>query len=121
MSYFGQGLVESGVVLLVVASLGGCRHAAAPMPLAQLNGQQARGHAIFQVRCAVCHNDRVDEAKNGPAMVGVFKKSSLPSGAAATDERVTATVAHGRNMMPAVGADMDGQDMGDLLAYLHTL
>ena len=54
-------------------------------------------------------------------MLGVFKKSSLPSGAAATDERVTATILHGRNNMPALGNQLDPADVDDILAYLHTL
>ena len=54
-------------------------------------------------------------------MLGVFKKSSLHSGAAATDERVTATVLRGHGAMPALGSQVDDQDMQDLLAYLHTL
>jgi mono/diheme cytochrome c family protein len=58
---------------------------------------------------------------NGPAMAGIFKKEYLPSGAAATDERVSATILHGRGMMPAQGNMIDQQDLSDLLAYLHTL
>jgi mono/diheme cytochrome c family protein len=54
-------------------------------------------------------------------MVGVFKRSSLPSGAPANDERVTATILHGHGLMPAMGNTMDQQDIDDLLAYLHTL
>ncbi len=54
-------------------------------------------------------------------MLGVFKKPSLPSGAAATDERVTATILHGRGLMPALGNTLDQQDTDDILAYLHTL
>jgi len=58
---------------------------------------------------------------NGPPMIGVFKKQYLHSGAAATDERVTATILHGRGLMPAMGNTMDPEDLQDLLAYLHTL
>ena len=54
-------------------------------------------------------------------MLGVFKKPYLPSGAAATNERVSATVLHGRNMMPAMGNVINQQELDDLLAYLHTL
>ncbi len=50
-----------------------------------------------------------------------IKKPYLPSGAAATDERVTATILHGRGMMPAMGNTMDEQELDDLMAYLHTL
>ena len=46
---------------------------------------------------------------------------ALPSGAAATDERVSATVLHGRNNMPAMANRVDDQDLPALLAYLHTL
>ncbi len=69
----------------------------------------------------MCHNDRVDQPRNGPALVSVFQKPALHSGAAATDERVTATVMRGHGVMPAMGNVVDEQDMQDLLAYLHTL
>jgi mono/diheme cytochrome c family protein len=91
------------------------------MPLSDLNPQQTHGHAVFQARCAVCHYDRQTGALHGPSLLGLYKKPSLPSGAAATDERVTATIVHGRNLMPPMGNTMDEQDLNDLVAYLHTL
>ncbi len=109
----GLGLIGTAVV--------GCKQAAPPMPLEQLNAQQTAGHAVFQARCAVCHSDRTEQKRNGPSMLGVFKRGSLHSGAAATDERVTATVLHGHGTMPAMGNVVQGQDLEDLLAYLHTL
>lgn len=115
------GVLAVGMGLMLAAGVAGCRGAAKPVPLDQLNAQQARGHAVFQARCAVCHNDRADEPRNGPALLGVFKKSSLHSGAAATEERVTATVMRGHGAMPAMGNQVDDQDMQDLLAYMHTL
>ncbi len=91
------------------------------MPLDQLNPQQARGHAVYEARCAVCHYDRKSGVLHGPSLLGVFKKPALPSGAAATDERVSATILHGRNTMPALGNVLDSGDLDDVLAYLHTL
>ncbi len=76
---------------------------------------------MYQARCAVCHSDREDRAKVGPALVGVFKKPYLHSGAPANDERVTSTIEHGHGLMPAMGAQVQGDDLTDLLAYLHTL
>lgn len=105
----------------VAAGLAGCHSTPPPTPLADLNPQQTHGHAVFASRCAACHYDRSAGALHGPALVGVFKKKELPSGAPANDERVSATVLHGRNMMPALGNTMDQQDLDDLLAYLHTL
>ncbi|WP_263373746.1 c-type cytochrome [Granulicella aggregans] len=113
----------STLILLGAAAIAttGCKTLPPPMPLSQLNPQQAHGHDLFQARCAACHYDRKDDSLHGPSMLGVFKKPSLPSGAAATDERVTATILHGRGLMPALGNTLDPQDTDDILAYLHTL
>jgi hypothetical protein len=43
----------------------------------------------------------------------------MPSGAPPTDERLTAVILHGRQMMP--GTPIDDDQMQDLLAYLRTL
>ncbi|GAC1358987.1 MAG: hypothetical protein NVSMB3_06280 [Acidobacteriaceae bacterium] len=114
------GLLVTGLGMMVVAAEG-CRRTAPPVPLEQLNAQQMRGHAVFQTRCAQCHYDRVDQPRNGPTLLGVFKKPALHSGAAATDERVTSTVMHGHGLMPAMGNVVEDEAMQDLLAYLHTL
>jgi mono/diheme cytochrome c family protein len=105
----------------VLAALTGCHSTPPPMPLSELNPQQQRGHQTYEARCAVCHYDRETGVLHGPSLLGVFKKPSLPSGAAATDERVTATILHGRNNMPALGNVVDQGDVDDILAYLHTL
>ncbi len=116
MKFLPQTLAVVSVLLLA-----GCRSVPPPTPLDQLNAQQTSGHGVFQAHCAVCHYDRRDDALHGPALVGLFKKPALPSGAAATDERVTATIVHGRNLMPALGNQIEQPDLDDLLAYLHTL
>jgi mono/diheme cytochrome c family protein len=109
------------VFALGLLALAGCKAAPKPEPLSSLNAQQMQGHAIFQTRCAVCHYDRQPGPLHGPSLLGVFKKQDLPSGAAATDERVTATINHGRGLMPPMGGQMEPGDMDALLAYLHTL
>ncbi len=109
-------------ILAAALVMAGCGHSVPPpVPLSELNAQQAHGHAVFATRCAACHYDRTDAPLHGPALVGVFKKKALPSGAPANEERVTATILHGRNLMPTMGNTMDPQEMDDLLAYLHTL
>jgi mono/diheme cytochrome c family protein len=106
-----------------VAAVGlvGCKSGPPPIPLEQLNAQQMHGHAVFQARCAECHNDRKDRNLKGPPMVEVFKRPTLPSGAPANDERVTATIVNGHGLMRGLGDTLDKQDTDDLLAYLHTL
>jgi mono/diheme cytochrome c family protein len=114
--------IRAGLIVCAgVVVLAGCKSVAPPTPLEQLNVQETQGHAVFQAHCAVCHYDRKSGDLHGPAMIGMFKKPYLPSGAPANDERVTATILHGRNLMPAMGNTMDQQDLDDLLAYLHTL
>ena len=117
-------LLLAGAGVVSGALLTGCHSVPPPTPLDQLNAQQARGHDVFRARCGQCHYDREDGPLHGPALRSVFKKQYLPSGAPANDERVTATILHGRNMMPAQpGLDprVDPQELDDLMAYLHTL
>ena len=114
------GMLAAGLAMMVAAGVG-CRKYPPPVPIEQLNATEAAGRVVFNTRCAQCHYDRVDRPKNGPSLVSLFKRPELHSGAAATDERVTATVVHGHGMMPAMAGQVDGQDMSDLLAYLHTL
>jgi len=110
------------VLLLGMAGiLAGCKSGAPPKPLNQLDAREVHGHAVYQARCVICHSDRTDQKLKGPPMLGVFKKPYLPSGAAANDERVSATILRGRNMMPAQGNVINQQELDDLLAYLHTL
>ena len=113
-------MLAAAAVLL----LAGCRSAPKPTPLDQLNAGQTHGHEIFQARCAQCHYDRQTGPLHGPSLLGVFKKPYLPSGAPANDERVSATILHGRNLMPPqpnLNPATSPQDLNDLLAYLHTL
>jgi mono/diheme cytochrome c family protein len=114
-------MIRASFLLIVMCALAGCKSMPPPMLLEQLNSQQMHGHAVFQAHCLVCHYDRKDKPLHGPPLLGVFKKPTLPSGAPANDERVTATILHGHGLMPAMGNTMDQQDLDDLLAYLHTL
>ena len=116
--------MKTSIVLLLATlsvALAGCKSTPPPTPISELNQQQTRGHAVFQTRCAMCHYDRQSGPLHGPSLLGLYKKPALPSGAAPTDERVSATITHGRNMMPAMGGQLDDADLNDLIAYLHTL
>jgi mono/diheme cytochrome c family protein len=116
-----NGMMRGHFLLLLVCALAGCKSVAPPIPLADLNAQQMHGHGVYQAHCGQCHYDRKAAPLHGPALIGMFKKPYLPSGAPANDERVTQTIVHGRNLMPAQGNTLDPQDLDDLLAYLHTL
>jgi mono/diheme cytochrome c family protein len=119
-----QRALHYSLLLTLYPLLLGCHSIAPPTPIAQLNPQQLRGHGVFIAHCSQCHYDRTDDSLHGPGLAGIFKKPYLHSGAPANDERVTATILHGRNLMPAQPAldpAYSPGDLDDLLAYLHTL
>ncbi len=110
------------ILLACVGLLGtGCRRLPPSKPLNQLTPTEMQGRAVFQSHCAVCHSANTENSLHGPGLQALFKKPYLPSGAPANDERVTATILHGRNMMPAFGSQLDDEQLQSLLAYLHTL
>jgi hypothetical protein len=49
----------------------------------------------------------------------ITKIKAMPSGAPPTDERLTHVILYGRSMMPAT--QLTGDQLSDLLAYLHSL
>jgi mono/diheme cytochrome c family protein len=99
----------------------GCNRTPPSKPLSELTPTEMQGRAIFQSHCAMCHSANTEKSLHGPGLQGMFKKRYLPSGAPANDDRVTATILHGRNMMPGFGNELDERQLQDLLAYLHTI
>jgi mono/diheme cytochrome c family protein len=109
------------LLALLLLPAAGCRTLPPGKPLAQLNPQEAAGRTVFVSACARCHNAYETQALHGPSLYGIFRKPYLPSGAPARDDRVLEVILHGRNLMPAAGLELDGQQLHDLLTYLHTL
>ena len=107
--------------LTLAIALTGCKTTSPPKPLEQLTAQEQAGHAAYAANCAQCHYDRESGALHGPSLLGVYKKPYLPSGAPANDDRIRATILHGRNNMPALGGSIADDSITDILAYLKTL
>jgi mono/diheme cytochrome c family protein len=83
--------------------------------------QIARGKDIFDTSCAPCHvSNSVPLPTQPPNLDGLFKKSTLPSGAPATDAQVRKTITEGRGVMPPFGPVIHDEDLDALIAYLHT-
>ncbi len=110
------------IVLSIGAALAGvvgCRSLPPSKPASQWTAQEARGAAVFQRDCARCHYPTTTSSLHGPGLQALTKLPAMPSGMPPTDERLTAVILHGRNMMPAT--PLTDQQLQDLLAYLHTL
>jgi len=108
------------VVLLACCSiLAGCRSLPPSKAEALWTPEEARGAVVYQVKCARRHYPTTTRPLHGPGLQALTKVKAMPSGAPPTDERITAVILRGRNMMPATPLTDD--QLSDLLAYLHTL
>jgi mono/diheme cytochrome c family protein len=97
----------------------GCHDLPPSKPASEWTASEARGAAVFQANCARCHYPTTAQGMKGPGLQAITKVKAMPSGAPPTDERLTATILHGRGMMPSTSLS-DGE-LQDLLAYIHTL
>ena len=105
----------AGVVAGLSIGLAGCRQAPSLTP------REAEGKRLYQNRCAHCHQDNdLALKKVPPDLHGLFARSTLPSGAPASDEAVRRNVLAGKEMMPAFNGRFTEEQMAALLAYLHT-
>lgn len=86
-----------------------------------LSPTQARGRRVYNAYCLNCHPAYSSRGNKGPGLKALYKKEYLPSGLTATDEHVEQSIVRGRNMMPGFGDSLSGQEIQDLIAYLHTL
>jgi mono/diheme cytochrome c family protein len=86
----------------------------------RLTPQQAAGQHLYQVRCAHCHEENDLALKPPPpGLSNLFRRSTLPSGAPATDAQVIRTVLSGKGNMPSFAGRFSQEEMDALLAYLH--
>jgi mono/diheme cytochrome c family protein len=86
-----------------------------------LTEQQSAGKHLYISRCAHCHEDNdLALKKVPPDLHHVFAQANLPSGVPASDAEVRRVVLAGKGMMPAFVGRFSDEQMGALLAYLHT-
>lgn len=111
------------VLVIGLCVLSGCGPNKAAESDAQLglNAEQSAGREIYNQRCAQCHYAYSSSGSQGPSLEGLFRKKYLPSGLPANDRFVTKTIVNGRGMMPGAGQGLTGEQLRELLAYLHTL
>jgi mono/diheme cytochrome c family protein len=98
-----------------IAFLAGCHSAP------RLTAREEEGKHLYSVRCAHCHEDNDLALKTVPPdLHGVFGRSTLPSGAPATDAEVRREVLAGKGLMPPFAGRFSDEQMSALIAYLHT-
>ncbi|HWF66188.1 MAG TPA: cytochrome c, partial [Acidobacteriaceae bacterium] len=107
---FFAPVIGSCVFAAITVALAGC-HSAPSSNSRELTPAERQGRAIFQANCAPCHLANSSSGLHGPSLQGLFKKPYLPSGAPANDDRVRATILHGRNMMPPFAYSLDDRQI----------
>jgi len=105
--------------LCLALGFAGCKPLPPSKTPSEWTPQEARGAAVFQQKCARCHNPTSTHPKDGPGLQALTRLKAMPSGTPPTDDRLAALILHGRGMMPSTS--INDQQLDDLLAYLHTL
>jgi len=116
MRSFREFLMFGAAAALGVA---GCRSLPPSKPASQWTPEEARGARIFAANCARCHYPTTTAGLHGPGLQAITKRKAMPSGAPPTEERLTNLILRGRGEMP--GFNLDQDQLGDLLRYLHSL
>ncbi len=76
-----------------------------------------RGENIYFFKCWMCHNQYT---KTGPLLKDLYQRKTLVTGAAVSDDSVTAKIKEGSPVMPAFKFSLSDADIADLLAYFHS-
>ncbi len=93
--------------------------AAAAAPLSEA---ATRGKAVFQEKCALCHNAESADKKIGPGLKGLYQRGTFTGdGSKVTDESVKKFIEAGKGMMPPFKDTLEPAKMDDVVAYVKTL
>jgi cytochrome c len=88
---------------------------------AGVSGDTARGKALFNDRCAICHYDQSEAQKIGPGLKGIYARGKFAGGKKVDDAAMTAWIVKGGEDMPPLKGTLKPEDLRALLSYLRTL
>jgi cytochrome c len=82
----------------------------------------ARGKALFQQKCSICHFDTSTARKIGPGLKGLNKRGTFTvNSEKVTDETLTHWIETGDSLMPPFKDVIDEKQIKDVVAYVRTL
>jgi cytochrome c len=82
----------------------------------------ARGKAVFDSKCSICHNADSDAKKIGPGLKGIGKRGTFTvNGNKVTDEALKTWIENGDSLMPPFKDSIEDQQIKDVVAYVKTL
>ncbi len=83
-------------------------------------GDVGRGKIVFEQNCAECHDAYSQEVVTGPGLKGL-KNGKLPSGRAATHDKILDIVNNGPAEMTSFKDRLTEQEKEDVVAFVMTL
>jgi mono/diheme cytochrome c family protein len=82
----------------------------------------ARGKAVFDKSCGVCHYAESDAKKIGPGLKGLSKRGTFSvNNNKVTDENLRNWIENGDSLMPPFKDSLDAAQVKDVIAYIKTL
>jgi cytochrome c len=82
----------------------------------------ARGKALFESKCAICHYADNDQKKIGPGLKGISKRGTFTvNNNKVTDETLKTWIENGDSLMPPFKDVLDDAQIKDVIAYVKTL
>lgn len=115
----------SAALVLAVASAAqsgrGKAEAKKPEAAKTAPASAAKGKALFQQWCEICHFTETTEKKVGPGLKGLYKRGKFASGRKVDDASLRTWIEKGGKDMPAFGGSLNKDEIRDLIAYLKTL
>ncbi|MGA8743151.1 MAG: cytochrome c [Terracidiphilus sp.] len=87
-----------------------------------LSTSQKRGQAHYSLNCYDCHEEnQLGLIKAPPKLHKLFSHHDLPDGATpTTDESVREVIISGKRTMPSFNGRLSGDQIDDIIAYLHS-
>jgi cytochrome c2 len=81
----------------------------------------AKGKALYDEWCEICHFGESAEKKVGPGLKGLAKRGKFADGRKVDDASLRAWIEKGGKDMPGFADSLKPEDIKDLIAYLKTL
>lgn len=85
-------------------------------------GAAARGKALFEKKCAVCHNAESEKRKIGPGLKGLNQRGTFSvNGNKVNDKTLKTWIENGGQQMPPFKDALSAKEIRDVVQYVRTL
>jgi len=84
-------------------------------------GSAARGKALFNDNCGICHYSANTAKKIGPGLKGIYKRGKFADGKKVDDVSMREWILKGGVDMPSFEGALTEEQIRNLVAYLRTL